>query len=1302
SYKITFTCANTPAKLHLLPIYAQAFDPSKIKLVDIPHASQINVPVQFKVDASAAGSGDLQIYVSCDGKTIANNVNLISNMCFNVSFIPEKVGTFHVSIKLNGILVEGSPIPVNIVNSSFGIEDYQFARVGKEHTFNIYTFVDVGQPMRVFLKDPEGVDLPVKISMNLSKSLSQVTFKPEKIGKHRIQILYAEMEGKDIKDVYFCECFDPDAISIMYEQTFNRFEIYSFIVDTTNAGKGDIWIIVTQNQKSLRHELYKITEFKLKVSVSPVSKDPLYVMVLMNGHQSGKAFSVNCVDHIISSNALVNKPVKLKVLIREYDQKSITISVMEKETGNVIESEVKYLDNQRYEIKFVPTIVSIYEIRMYCNSVEIKGSPIKYDVFDASQIKIRNLPKAFIDHPCTFTVETFGAGEGNLEVTITDNGETLQAEFKEEQKRNFIISFVPRSLRIHVIDILFNKVPIPGTPFKIPIFSNDYNSIQIKSNLEIINGCDVNGYFVDEKSWIMLNQYTELLTDMKINILGPSGVVVHHIRSQDYLGRWKIEFTPREQGAYTFLRSNGIELCKIEAKYRSNEIIRGPSAVAIGSQVKYEKLTDQWSYISIFDSNNRLVKNYVTDDEDIKTSTQHTFNNEGTYLIIVTMMNGNISQYKITVYREARIILKNAGIGDISRVNIDFNEVSSSALNVVVKDSKSHTIPCSFYVDNNNRLVAEYVPLIIGPHEIYIRLDNKLMEPCPIVLDAFQCDDKPEPLIITQLNENVHYIIYKEDGEHNFKIRVIDPNQLPVENVTISSNINELTLEFIPIIRGIFYINGSSSCRQFKIPVFCFDDDYISLSPIPQADNYNSNTMITTSAQSSSKSLNDSENKSYSSEFKNKTSDNKYSSSSSLRSNYMAVFPSKYLATKLTKTPEDSTNGNFLTSVQSENVVIVEVSGLNDPQVNKPSTFIVKLHSDELSVKVIGPRGDTIPSQRTMIDDGIQICYTAKQRGPHEVHLDKSGEKILGSPIIVHAFNVDNIKVKSKDEYFVSQMCSVQIDVSTCGRGNLKAVLKDSHGNSINLTMQKLTAGLIDLQFMPISPCPHQLSLYFNRVPVANSPFELVVKEIRSNQIKLAHNELSSSLINTSTYQLTTCEEIYTIDYSSNGINKAFLINSGKITIGQIVQIACPLNLVLNCSLLGISILLNDEGLNDDAKIIFINPTKAGVYELFALDEKGQIIKDSKLYIPVFDKDDSLITGLSDPIPYSDKTMFYVWSKLNEDISVTVFDSSKTCMKVEVTRKAACIYECIFMTSKSLEYEILIAIGDTSLKGIFY
>ena len=263
------------------------------------------------------------------------------------------------------------------------------------------------------------------------------------------------------------------------------------------------------------------------------------------------------------------------------------------------------IEKKRYQITFIPLVA-----RQHTVSVSYNDQPMSryhVDVFDINKIRVSSIEDGIVGKPLVFTVDTHGAGEGHLEVTISDGKRTLPAELKSIHARKFDIGFLPETSGKYMITIAFNGIPVEGSPFVIHIhaasLANDKASTQGQlgeeedddeeqeeeeegeeqeeeeeeeeeetGEHEFLIGGQLEGTKVGELAWLICDTpLSEIYEDFDLFVSGtlvlllfivvrtefsflllldPDQVTIKHTRIQDSGGRWRVEFEPIKSGIH--------------------------------------------------------------------------------------------------------------------------------------------------------------------------------------------------------------------------------------------------------------------------------------------------------------------------------------------------------------------------------------------------------------------------------------------------------------------------------------------------------------------------------------------------------------------------------------------------------------------------------------------------------------------------------------------------------------------------------------------------------------------------------
>lgn len=97
------------------PLIAKVYDASLIQVTDV-NSGIVGQACQFRVDASAAGEGQLEISIN-EGE-VPNHVQVVGGGRCLVSFTPEQAKPHFIDIKFNGETVQDCPFMCSIADTS--------------------------------------------------------------------------------------------------------------------------------------------------------------------------------------------------------------------------------------------------------------------------------------------------------------------------------------------------------------------------------------------------------------------------------------------------------------------------------------------------------------------------------------------------------------------------------------------------------------------------------------------------------------------------------------------------------------------------------------------------------------------------------------------------------------------------------------------------------------------------------------------------------------------------------------------------------------------------------------------------------------------------------------------------------------------------------------------------------------------------------------------------------------------------------------------------------------------------------
>ncbi|CAF1661453.1 unnamed protein product, partial [Adineta ricciae] len=354
------------------PFYVKCYDPKKVLVTPTTNSSAIGKPTKFRIDASMAGEGNLEISVNYSGQNIPNDVNPTGKSCYEVQFIPHKATTHYCNILFNGELVPGSPFPVNVM------ENQRVTAMGKglgSNPINIptsFTVVtqndDVGK-LKCSIKGPND-HLISCITTKIDPNRYEVTYTPDRVGEFHIDVLHDDIpiDGSPFTsqsyDINKIKTFDFPSSTTVSTPT-------SFIIDATDSGAGNLEIAISRDGKNIPNYVQNEGGARFRVNFLPDKPCAHYIRIKLNGiHIHGSPFICNVFSSELTFEnyeyASINKRTSLVIKPKTHSMFNPNIHVeIVTPAGKKLKSKIEKLSPKLYTIAFVPTEIGDHEIRFY-------------------------------------------------------------------------------------------------------------------------------------------------------------------------------------------------------------------------------------------------------------------------------------------------------------------------------------------------------------------------------------------------------------------------------------------------------------------------------------------------------------------------------------------------------------------------------------------------------------------------------------------------------------------------------------------------------------------------------------------------------------------------------------------------------------------------------------------------------------------------------------------------------------------------------------------------------------------------
>lgn len=230
-------------KLPAGPLVAKVYNSALIQVSEVPSAV-VGHPCQFRVDASLAGEGQLEISIN-EGE-VPNHVQVVGGGRCLVSFTPELAKPHFVDIKFNGEPVPGCPFVCGVSDTSrvsLSLGHLELLPVNEPASFRLAVDGTASAELSVSVRSlASGQELPVKLTGDIHAGFL-AEFTPREVGVHAVGVEY---NGHPVTGTPFlAKVFDAERVLVGPVGRLQVGQAQRFSVDASQAGEGNLEITIS-------------------------------------------------------------------------------------------------------------------------------------------------------------------------------------------------------------------------------------------------------------------------------------------------------------------------------------------------------------------------------------------------------------------------------------------------------------------------------------------------------------------------------------------------------------------------------------------------------------------------------------------------------------------------------------------------------------------------------------------------------------------------------------------------------------------------------------------------------------------------------------------------------------------------------------------------------------------------------------------------------------------------------------------------------------------------------------------------
>ncbi|XP_043522612.1 filamin-A isoform X2 [Frieseomelitta varia] len=505
-YAVHIRCNNedipkSPYLVHILP--KSDFDPDKVEVygpgiqAETLHCKK---PTNFTVDVRKAGQAPLEVIAQdAQGKNVSVLLEDKYDGTVQCHYTPISASNHVIMVNYGGVATKHSPYrmkveaPLNIAKLSAygpGLEKGVKSNIPTHFVVDCRE-VGPGQ-LRVSIKDSDKKEIPFSLSDNKDCTYT-VTYVAREPGTCFVNLNYGGLNAPQCPiKVNVQSHIDISEVKVEgLAETAPVNSLQQFLVITKGAGKpADFQVTITApSGNRVKAHVVPIREGYL-VNFTPTELGEYLLGISFGGEPiSNQPYRLTCVhgsdpEKVRATgpgltHGIVNKPAEFVIDTRGAGQGNLGVTV-----EGPCEAAINCRDNGdgTCSVAYLPTEIGDYGINITFNEKHIPGSPFQAIVVkdvDVSKIKVTGTgiqPNG----PCVNRATEFTVDARSLPKTKNDHdklsciinnpdGNTTEKVIALQRDGTYLVSYKPFEEGPHTIDIRYDNIPVPGSPFTVNV-----------------------------------------------------------------------------------------------------------------------------------------------------------------------------------------------------------------------------------------------------------------------------------------------------------------------------------------------------------------------------------------------------------------------------------------------------------------------------------------------------------------------------------------------------------------------------------------------------------------------------------------------------------------------------------------------------------------------------------------------------------------------------------------------------------------------------------------------------------------
>eukprot|EP00095_Tigriopus_kingsejongensis_P006988 maker-scaffold430_size173499-snap-gene-0.40 protein:Tk06988 transcript:maker-scaffold430_size173499-snap-gene-0.40-mRNA-1 annotation:"filamin-a isoform x3" len=746
--------------------------------------------------------------------------------------------------------------------------------------------------------------------------------------------------------------------------------------------------------------------------------------------------------------------------------------------------------------------------------------------------------------PAKFTVETFGAGDGEVRVEVVGpDGQLIPCEalYNNDRKKTYSCKYFPEEEGDYVVKVYFASREIPKSPYNVCVegFAGDASVVTASGP-----GIEPEGVILNKSTYFHIYAQDAGRGTPEVIVLDPKGKkdsVPVKISETDEKDVYKCEYVATTLGLHSvnvFFAGNpipkspfGVRVSpsSLPAKVWTSGKGLQPNGIRVNETVSFKVHTEGAGEgevaVKILGPGGLPIRATSKKIDDFTTEYTYTPIKQGRHIVMITFANQeiprspfevNISADKTTSIKAYGPGLKGGIVNRPARFTVDTNG-EAGGLGFSIKGPSQAQINCS---DNGDGSAdVDYIPTAVGEYAVHILNDDEDIPGSPFMANILpETDFYPERVKV--FGPGVENGVNPKETTY-FTIDITDAGDAPLD-VSILDDLGQFEPKIVEEAKGIFKCTYQPRKKQHKQTVMVnFGGVAVPGSPFRvQNDNPNDPSLVKVFGPG----VEDGVQARKPTDF---TVDCRKSGPGDLQVNIESKSRKKVPITM--KDNKDGTQTvTYEPTEPGSQTITITLDGKEVPQSPialkiKPGLDLNKIklkdfetevfvdctnefevdasdlppnHTAKVECYINGPSGEPLDCFVNKVEPNgpFNVSYVPKEEGEHDIHLKYEGQTLPDSPLPVVAMHgCDPTRVQAYgdglEQGIVDEPNEFTIDTKNAGAGGLGLAIEGP--SEAVMTCNDNKDGTATVEYVPTEEGDYDVAVRFGDDHIPGSPFKV-------------------------------------------------------------------------------------------------------------------------------------------------------------------------------------------------------------------